>query len=222
MSDIIINNLEIIFTLAFVLIILLVIVAIWRIGALFKFFSQTKFHIVPTATTDPITRKRTFQLNVYNRHMNDLRISSLGYVYQKNNIDFYNKYLEDHGLKSTDKLIVLSRDFVTFKLVHSDLKHLISDINKGKLKIKPIYAYVTDTQGITSIVKATETKKVIQQIINDEQKEMKQSIKASKIADKNALNQINRQKRLEKKLLKKEKRAKIFFKLKNIFRKKSK
>src|SRR5690554_8128564 len=105
MSDIIINNLEIIFTLAFVLIILLVIVAIWRFGALFKFFSQTKFHIVPTATTDPITRKRTFQLNVDNSHMNELRLSSLGDVTKKNTTDFYNKKLKDHGLKPPDNLM---------------------------------------------------------------------------------------------------------------------
>ncbi|WP_025725414.1 hypothetical protein [Acholeplasma granularum] len=220
MNDFIINNIETITVIGFIFTFIFLIVIISLIRYLYELFTENKFIIVASSNIVSGELEKQFMVRIFNKNMNDIRISSLGFSYKENNIDFFNQYLEDNKLSNNHKVVVLSRDYITLNIHTNKLKNVILDINKGKMKVSKLDVYVTDALGITTKIKAKEIRKIILRMIKESHKLKQIELKIEKDKLKKENKTEKQRNKIEKKIIRKEKLSKVIFKLKNLFKSK--
>jgi hypothetical protein len=214
------NNFEIIVLILFIISIALTF-SVLSISKYFAmYFSNKKFLISSNFKVDANSRKKDFSITIYNTNINDIRISGFGYVYKGQNIDFYNTYLNSKSLPENQKIVISSRDYLTAKIEIDLLKNIISDINKGNIKVKKVNAYVTDSLGLTTFTKANQVRNQLCMLLKKDKKDLK--LKHLEQRAKFKLeNKLYRKKiRVERSIKTKERLGKIILKVKRIFSKK--
>jgi hypothetical protein len=203
-----------------VMIMLLVIVSFNRY--FIRYFSNKKFQISTTYTLNALDKKQNFAITIYNKNINDVRLSGFGYVYKHQNIDFYHSYLNENGLPDDYKIVIPSRDYLSAKVDVDHLKVIVSDINKGTNKTTRIKAFVTDSLGLTTQTRAKPIQKQIQQILTADYLENQQRRRKQRRILKADQARVMRNKRLERNLKRKEQLAKVFLKVRGLFGKRHK
>src|SRR5690606_1326180 len=102
---------------------------------------------------------------IYNQNINDVRVTSFGFLYKNQNIDYTRMYLESKSLPYDHKIVISSRDLISFSSDIIILKDLVNDLNEGKTKISKIMIYATDNRGFTSSNRAKNIEKKIKEIV---------------------------------------------------------
>ena len=144
------ENFEIIMLVSVIIIVILIAFVISINKFFMSYYLSKKFKIEAYFEVDAKTTHKKFTIKIYNNNINDIRVSGFGFLYRGHNIDFYNKYLEENILPSTHKLVIPSRDYITVNIFVSDLKNIIFEVNKGKLIVKKLSSYATDSLGLTT------------------------------------------------------------------------
>ena len=181
------------------------------------YFLNKKFQISSNFTVNPMTGDKDFSIQIYNKNINDIRVAGFGYTYQGQNIDFYQNYLSQMNLPKEHRLVISSRDFLTAKIDMNLLKTIISDINKGEWLVWGMKAYVTDSQGMTTHIKAKQVKNKIESLLLDdvnEIKKRKREQRKKENADKKAFQMKIRQ---EKRIKRRERFGRIILAIKGKF-----
>ena len=124
-----------------------------------KYFSNRKFQINTSFQVDAESQEKQFVISIFNKNINDVRVSGFGYVYQNQNIDFYKSFLKAEELPNDHKIVIPSRDFIFAKIDVMTLKTIISDINKGNTSVRSLKVFVTDSQGLTAQARAKAVRK---------------------------------------------------------------
>jgi hypothetical protein len=210
------ENFEIIVILLFILLVVLTIIVLSFNKYFAMYFSNKKFHIASHFEIDANDENKMFTIDIYNRNINDVRLSGFGFVYKDRNIDFYKSYLEEKQLPSNHKIVISSRDFLSTKIKIDTLKNIISDINHGSLYMYSLKAYVTDSLGLTSKTNAKQIKNQIEEILRFEKKVQKLEIKNQKDKIKNEARLFKQRSIIERKIKRKERHAKIILGFKKI------
>lgn len=185
-----------------------------------KYFSNKRFKIISSYEVNAKDGNKNFSISIYNNNINEIRLSGFGYIYKNQSIDFYNNYLQEHGLHNDQKIVILSRDYLSTKIDVNQLKSIIADINKGSLKIRRIKAFVTDSLGFTTVAKTIQVQDQLlimikndREILLSTQKEQMRKLKEEK--------RLYRLKeRIERKIKIQEKFSKVLLKIKALFTKK--
>lgn len=115
-----------------------------------KHFSNRKFQIKSGFQHEPLKKSAQFVISIYNNNINDTRITGFGFVFKRQNIDYFKTHLSISGQPEDAKIVIPSRDFVQVVIDDADLHQIVSDINRGKRRIGNLQAFVTDSLGLTS------------------------------------------------------------------------
>ncbi len=211
------ENIEVFMVAGFFSIVVLLLIVLRFNFYLSKFFSNKKFKVYSTYTYEPTNSFQSFKLNIFNNNVNDSRIIAFGYIYKNHSIDYYKTYLKNNSLPADSKLIISSRDCITSDIEVSQLKTIVSDMNRGKRKVHKICSFVSDASGMTFKSKAYSVSKQISiQLNNDyldelaKKRILKQKMKEEKKA-------FRRKVKIEKRLKRKELYEKWKLRLKSIF-----
>src|SRR5690554_444074 len=187
-----------------------------------NYFKNAKFIISGIIDFEPTTSENYYTIKIFNHNVNDARVTSFGFVYKQQNIDYYQNYISDRGLTSDYKLMIYSRDYLTLKIAPSALTKIISDMNNGTYKVSKLQIFVTDSLGMTTIQKAGNIRKNLQNTLYLAHEEKNKAVKEQR-------NKLELELKLQRQEIRKEKRAKRRTKLKGFwlrltkpFRKKSK
>ncbi len=215
------ENFEYVVTSLLIFITVLILIIFRYNIYLTKFFSNKKFRVNSKYELEPLTGQKSFTLNIFNNNVNDSRIIAFGYIYNNHNIDYYKTYLKNNNLTETTKIIIPSRDCVIGKIDALNLKTIISDMNKGRKRVKRIKSFVSDSQGLTYKSKASMVSKQLSCLLDqdylkaqEEKKQIRLKLKAEKL-------ELKRKISIDRKLKRKEKINKIKLKIKS-FRKNKK
>ncbi|BCR35817.1 hypothetical protein [Mariniplasma anaerobium] len=203
------ENFEIIVILLFILLIVLSVIVLSFNKYFAMYFSNKKFHIASHFEIDAKDENKMFTIDIYNRNINDVRLSGFGFVYKDRNIDFYKSYLEHKQLPVDHKVVISSRDYLSTKIEINTLKNIISDINHGSLYMDSLQAYVTDSLGLTSRTNAKQIKSQIEEILRYEKKMKHLEIKKQKQKLKNEAKLFKQRAIIERRIKRKERQAKI-------------
>ncbi|MCF7930800.1 MAG: hypothetical protein K9L02_04780 [Acholeplasmataceae bacterium] len=187
-----------------------------------KYFSNKKFQINTSYQVDAASQEKQFVISIFNKNINDVRISGFGYVYQNQNIDFYKNYLVAEDLPKDHKIVIPSRDFIFAKIDVLTLKTIISDINRGDTSVRSLKVFVTDSQGLTAQSRAKAVRKQLHYHLEKDRIERLIKIKEQKRRVKADEALFKQQKRIERNVHRKEIWGKMFLKVKGVFRNKSK
>lgn len=217
--DFIIKNFEIITIISLVILLVLVIFVLSLNKYFAMYFSNKKFHIRSSFEIDAKDESKMFTLKVFNRNINDVRLSGFGFLYKGRNIDFYKSYLEDNQLPANHKIVISSRDFLETKIDTEVLKNVVSDINHGSLKMLKLQGYVTDSLGLTSRTGAKEIKNHVKEILIIEKKAKNAEVKAQKMKLQAEEKMFKQNNKVSKKSKRKERLAKISLRFKKIIAK---
>lgn len=223
--EFIIENFEIISLILFVIVIILMIILLGFNKYFAMYFSNKKFHIESNFRIDAADENKLFIIDIYNRNINDVRLSSFGFLYKGRNIDFYKTYLIEKDLPKDHKVVISSRDYLSTHIKMDTLKNIIYDINRGSKKISKLNAYVTDSLGITSRTNARDIKNQIKDKIKEDKREKIKEIKKQKAKIKHEEMLFKKKTRIERKIKRRELRSKIVLrarKLLSIFKRKNK
>jgi hypothetical protein len=125
------------------------------------YFSSKKFAVKSKHKVEPLTGEEKFELMVFNNNVNEARILSFGFLYRSNSIDFFDTYLKSQNLDSDVKVIITSRDFIKLEIEALLLQELVAKHNDGKVRVEPVFAYVTDIGGHIIKNPAREVRKII-------------------------------------------------------------
>ncbi len=125
------------------------------------YFSSKKFTVKSKHKVEPLNGNEKFELMVFNNNVNEARILSFGFLYRSNSIDFFDSYLKTQQLDSDAKVIITSRDFIKLEIEAQLLQQLVEKHNDGKVRVEPVYAYVTDIGGHIIKYPAREVRKII-------------------------------------------------------------
>ncbi len=216
------NNFELIVIILFIITIALVF-SVLSINKYFAmYFSNKKFLISSSYDVDATNGHREFSITVYNKNINDIRISGFGYVYKGQNIDFYKSYLQDKGLPEHQKIVISSRDYLSAKIDIDLLKTIVSDINKGGIKVEGINAFVTDSLGLTTIASANQVKDQLHIQLKRDRDDLNAKIWQQQRKQFEEEKLYKKKKRIERNIRFKEKLGKYMLKLKRIFTKRNK
>lgn len=182
-----------------------------------KFFTNKKFRVYSKYTFEPTNTSKKFTLNIFNNNVNDTRIIAFGFIYKNHNIDYYQTYLKEKNLPSDSKVIISSRDCILSVVDALKLKIIISDMNRGKRRVKKIQSYVSDSQGLTFVSNARMVRKQLSYMLkidhNDSLEKKRQLRNRQKEEDKD----VRRRKRIDKRLKRKEKFEKYWIQIKSKF-----
>jgi len=212
----IIENFEYIVT-ALLTIIVVVLAVLFRYNVyLSKFFSNKKFKVNSKYEFEPLTQNKFFSLNIFNNNVNDTRIIGFGYIYKNHNIDYYKTYLKNNNLPEATKVIIPSRDCINSKIDASNLKTIISDMNKGKRNVSHLKSFVSDSQGLTYKSNTRMVSKQLTYLLKVDHKESQAKKKEIRLEMRQEKQAVSRQVRVEKRLKRKEKIDKYMLKIKSI------
>jgi hypothetical protein len=125
------------------------------------YFSSKKFAVKSKHKVEPLTGEEKFELMVFNNNLIEARILSFGFLYRSNSVDFFDTYTESVKLEKDAKVIIMSRDFIKLEIEAALLQDLIKKHNDGRVRVEPIYAYVTDISGHIIKYPAREVRKII-------------------------------------------------------------
>lgn len=164
-----------------------------------KYFSNSQFMIVTSVEFNTEQLNNYYNVKIYNQNFNDVRITSFGFMFKNQNIDYYQKYLLKEKLPLESKIVIYSRDHIILSINPEELKSIILDINKGDFNISKLRVYVIDSIGMTTFYKSKKITKHLQELIYEEQNQIKLD---KKIQNKKLKEEI----RLQKEIIKKEKR----------------
>lgn len=138
-----------------------------------KYFSNAQFMIVASVEFNTEQLNNYYTVKIYNQNFNDVRITSFGFMYKNQNIDYYQKYLVKEQIPLDSKLVIYSRDHIIFNIKPEELKSIVLDINNGVYKVKKLQVYVIDSLGITTFYNSKRITKNLQELIYEEQKQIK-------------------------------------------------
>jgi len=213
------DNFEIIVLVLFIITIALIF-SILSINKYFAmYFSNKKFLINSSFEVDAANGHKDFSITIYNKNINDIRISGFGYVYKGQNIDFYKSYLQDKGLPEHQKIVISSRDYLSAKIDIDLLKAIISDINKGSIYVEGINAFVTDSLGLTTIAKADQVKNQLYFQLKKDKDELKAKIREQEQKQRVEEELYRKKNRIERNIRLKGKMGKVLLKTKRLFTK---
>lgn len=125
------------------------------------YFSSKKFAVKSKHKVEPLTGDEKFELMVFNNNVNEARVLSFGFLYRSNSVDFFDTYLENEMLSKDTKVIITSRDFIKLEIEAAHLQEIIKKHNEGKVRVAPVYAYVTDIAGNIIKYPAREVRKIV-------------------------------------------------------------
>ncbi len=210
------NNFELITIILFVILIILVVFVLSFNKYFAMYFSNKKFHIQSNFQIDANDERKMFTIDIYNRNINDVRLSGFGFVYKGRNIDFYKSYLEHKQLPKDHKIVISSRDFLSTKIDTQTLKNIISDINHGSLYVDRLDGYVTDSLGLTSRTDAKQIRNQVKDILQYEYMLKKQEVRDQKAKLKEEEKLFKKKAKIEKEIRRKERHAKLILRFKKL------
>src|SRR5690606_38284925 len=111
---------------------------------------NVKFNVLSSVDFNTETGENLYRLRIHNHNINDVRVTSVGFLYKEQNIDYYQKYLVSKNLPLDSKIVIYTRDYMTIDIEPLGLKSIILDINQGLHQLKGLKVFVTDSLGITS------------------------------------------------------------------------
>ena len=144
------------------------------------YFSSKKFAVKSKHKVEPLTGEEKFELMVFNNNVNEARILSFGFLYRSNSVDFFDTFIEKELLPKDTKVIITSRDFIKLEIEAKHLQDIIRKHNDGKVRVDPVYAYVTDIGGNIIKYPAREVRRIVYRhfkAIDDERKATEKSAK---------------------------------------------
>lgn len=168
------------------------------------YFSNKKFEIISSSDVNALDGSKDFSIQIFNKNINDIRVSGFGYVYKGQNIDFYQSYLNDKELPLNHKIVISSRDYLSAKIDAKLLKTIVSDINKGAIKVDIIKTYVTDALGLTTVSKTKQVKKQIQILLKNDLYELKKTRSEQKTKIRQEKKAFSKKKQVERSIRRKE------------------
>ncbi len=216
------ENFELIVVIFFILSFIILISILSFNRYFIRYFSNKKFQITTALEIDAVTQNKEFVISIYNKNINDVRIAGFGYVYQNQNIDFYKSYLLKENLPNDHNIVIPSRDYIYAKIEVEKLKTIISDINKGQAWVSGLKVFVTDSLGLTSKTNATAVKRQLYKHLEEDRMERIRKIKEQQRKQKEDEKVFKDQKKMEKKIHRKEFLGKWILRVKGIFRKRNK
>ncbi|HAK05386.1 MAG TPA: hypothetical protein DCM23_01620 [Firmicutes bacterium] len=171
------------------------------------YFSSKKFAIKSKHKVEPLTGNEKFELMVFNNNVNEARVLSFGFLYRSNSVDFFDTYLSDANLKKDAKVVIMSRDFIKLEIEAKHLQQLIESHNNGRVRVEPIYAYVTDISGHIIKYPAREVRRIIYRHFKaiDDVKKAKEKVERqekSRIKREAFMAKFKRQPKAEKQIVK--------------------
>ena len=213
------ENFEMIMIIFIMIMLVLSLVLTIVIISLKNYLKNRKFNINAYTKIHPDSKVESFVIQVHNQNINDVRLSGIGFLYQNQNIDYYEQYLFKNHFSKDYKLSIISREHITLEISVEEFKNLIYDLNKGSYKVTHLKVYIIDSLGIQTNIKA-------KTIRNKVKKQFKLDREAVKVEIKQQKEKIKQEKKFIKETLKLEKGnwfkityIKIENKIKNIFKK---
>jgi len=181
------------------------------------YFSNKRFKIISSYEVNANDGHKYFSIAIYNNNINEVRLSGFGYVYRDQNIDFYKNYLIDSNLPHDHKLVIHSRDFLATRIDVTQLKSIISDINKGSLVVTGMKTFVTDSLGLTTTAEAKQVQDQLNIMLRIDRAELnrKHQEQIRKMKEEQAL--YRKKQRIEKNIKLKEKMSRVLLKIKGLF-----
>jgi len=125
------------------------------------YFSSKKFAVKSKHKVEPLTGEEKFELMVFNNNVNEARILSFGFLYRSNSVDFFDTFIEKEKLPKDTKVIITSREFIKLEIEAKHLQAIIAKHNDGKVRVDPVFAYVTDIAGNIIKYPAREVRKIV-------------------------------------------------------------
>lgn len=216
------ENFEVIVILLFVVSIVLSALILSLNKYFAMYFSNKKFEIISSADINALDGTKELAIQIFNKNINDIRVSGFGYVYKGQNIDFYQSYLKQKELPLEHKIVISSRDYLSAKIDMQLLKTIISDINKGSLKVSKIQVYVTDALGLTTTSVSKQVRKQVDNLLVVDREELKANIKAQKQKIKDEIKGYKKKRKVERSIKRKAFFGKWILKVKSIFKRQKK
>ncbi len=209
--------------LAFLFLLLVLISVLITYNRFFsKYFSNRKFRVKSLSQVNPETNEKKFTLSIYNNNINDIRVTGFGFLYQKQNIDYYQTYLVINKLSKDTKLMISSRDLITLPVEVEALKVILKDMNKGKFHLKRLRVFVTDSLGLSTITSSPFVRRQVQYLLKQDLAEKNKEIRSIHKKAKEELREANAKKWSDFKLRFKEEKDKLMLKIRAAFSKKHK
>jgi len=165
------ENIGLVTLIGFIILTILSLLNIVLSRLMASHFSNVKFNVLSSVDFNTETGENLYRLRIHNHNINDVRVTSVGFLYKEQNIDYYQKYLVSKNLPLDSKIVIYTRDYMTIDIEPLGLKSIILDINQGLHQLKGLKVFVTDSLGITSYTKAKMIRKHIKMLILQETKE---------------------------------------------------
>lgn len=216
------ENIGLVTLIGFIILTILSLLNIVLSRLMASHFSNVKFNVLSSVDFNTETGENLYRLRIHNHNINDVRVTSVGFLYKEQNIDYYQKYLVSKNLPLDSKIVIYTRDYMTIDIEPLGLKSIILDINQGLQQLKGLKVFVTDSLGITSYTKAKMIRKHIKMLILQETKEKEAIILEQKLKIKQEQKQAKLLLKLEKKQRRSEKVKGFMLRVKSIFKRKSK
>lgn len=185
------ENFELMMIIGVGILAVLMVIVIGYNKYLVSYYMTKKFHIDANYEIDAYSSQRRMAIKIYNNNINDVRVAAFGFIYKHHNIDFYHKYIDLNGLPKNHKLVISSRDYITIYIAVDDIKAIIYEINKGRYKVGLLQTYVTDSLGMTSLIKTKKIRKLVSQ-----------DLRSDFLQEKQKKSEIRKQLKEDKKILK--------------------
>lgn len=218
--EFLVENFHIIVTSGLLIILVLLMSLIISTNKVNTHITNKKFKLVSYISINPNDKNESVVMKVFNNNINDVRITSIGFVYKNQNIDYFDTLLINNNLNVNNIITIQSRDFIEFNIESNDLKELLLRLNNDSRKLSRLYAYIIDSSGLTTNIKAKDIKKHLKKLIKNEHKLKVKILRAEK-------KEFRKEKKTKKRLKRKEfwSKVKIKFKtlgykVKRIFKKK--
>jgi hypothetical protein len=215
------ENFELIVVLLFILLIFLSSLILSFNKYFAMYFSNKKFQIVSSSEINALNGTKDFSIQIFNKNINDIRVSGFGYVYKGQNIDFYHNFLDSRNLPQDHKIVISSRDYLSAKINMQLLKTIVSDINKGSKSVESIKTYVTDALGLTTISNSPQVRKQLHSLLMLDQNELKKAKKEQFNKHKLEERAYKKKRQIERRIRTKEFLGKLILKTRRIFKRKS-
>ena len=211
-----------------VIVILLFMVMIFMSALILSFnkyfamyFSNKKFHIISSFDLNALEGTKDFTIQIFNKNINDIRVTGFGYVYKGQNIDFYQNFIKERDLPKDHKIVISSRDHLSTKININVLKAIVSDINKGSTYVETIKTYVTDGLGLTTSANAKQVRTQVLKMLIADQQEREKVAKEQRQKQRQEILAFQKKQARERQLKRKEVYARWMLKIKSKFRKKN-
>lgn len=170
MMDFIRQNFEAFVIGLFAIVIVLLGVVISYSHFFSRHFSNRKFQIRSRHQVNALDKNSRFTITIYNNNINDTRVSGFGFVYKRQNIDYYKTYLNAKQLQPDAKIVIPSRDYIETELNVEDLKVIVRDINRGRFNVAGISVFVTDSLGMTTRANASAIRVSLRRMLAEDER----------------------------------------------------